>query len=356
MSNDPPLVLVTSTRWPYLRDILDIMFLPSGMSYRFRYSPEYVSQAILENPLKLRNRKGYVIHANTTKRPEKFDEVHELLPIREITIRHVKQYGEFIWIHFELGNWVLYSDGEARPNEHHLSVRNATPEESRDLLRLTLYEAPGLTMRTLADDCSGVSEEVIRNWMRIVKGMKEFQGHREYRPDYLKLACIRDAKCENSVTPTLISEFESGYAFRSGNDYRVEIVQFNLFGPPDEPYPLRLSVDHKRVVPLVTEATILGRYDSLTTSFRPTATLSSYRTTLRIEACSGSKMRLNVALHAKILTSWKRLASAAWVAIGIGVSAIVPSLSPGSTVNYALIGGLLAVAGFISLIWSGERD
>ncbi len=357
MSTDTPLVLITSTRWPYLRDILDIMFLPSHLTYRFRYSPSYVPPQIFTNPASLTKRKGYIVHANTRQRPHLKDALLEFLPIREVTIRDAKQFGQFLWIHFELGNWVIYkAPSSSQPNEYDKTLRGVTPKGSRNIVTLTLYEAPSLKLETLPDDPSGRSEQVASNWMQIVKRMKEFEGHKNYEPTYLKLLALKNITCENAVVPGLISGLDSGYKLQSGNDYRLEVLEYNPYRVPDEPFPLKLKFDENRIVPLVNEATILGGYDFLITSFRPTATLSPYRTILHVQVESANKMKVAVSLHAKILRSSSRMISAVCVAVGIGLSTVAPSIAEGHlTIDYALVGTLVAVAGFISLLWSGER-
>jgi hypothetical protein len=333
------------------------MFLPSHLTYRFRYSPFYVPSEFFADPTGLTNRKGYIVHANTRKRPHLKDVLMEFLPIREVTIRTAKQFGEFLWLQFELGDWVIYKDpSDRRPNEHHKMLRDVTPKRSRNIVTLTLYEAPTLKLETLSDDPSGASERVASNWMRIVNRMEAFEGHKKYKPTYLKLVALRNTTCESAVIPGLISGLDSGYNLRSGNDYRLEVLEYSPYRVPDKPFPMKLKVDENRIVPLVDEATIFGGYDFLLTTFRPVATLSPYRTILHVQVESTNKMKVTVDLHAKILRSWRRVISAIFVAVGIGLSTVAPSIAEGHlTVDFALVGTLVAVAGFISLLWSGER-
>ena len=216
MNNAPHLILVTSTRWPYLRDIVDLMFLQSGLGYRFRYRSKYVLPEFVESPEKIVDRKGYIVHAHTRRNPSpEPDTILEFLPIREATIKEVKKFGEFIWLYFEVGDWVSYLKDDVQGlNEHHASVSNSTPAESRDSLRLTLYDASGLNLNTIADDPSGKSVEVTQNWIRIAKQMAKFEPHKSRKPTYLKLASIKAPNCRNPVVPRTFSKTERGYEFR----------------------------------------------------------------------------------------------------------------------------------------------
>jgi len=363
--NEPPkLVLVTSTRWPYLRDIIDLMFLQSGLGYRFRYSRTYVQPALSENPKAMVGRTGYIVHVQTSEnRPgpdgkARPDSIHEFLPVREATIRDVKPFGDFIWIYFEVGDWVSFVQQKRIPNEHHQAVFDSTPPESRSSLSLTLYEASGLKLDTIPDRPSARSEDVTANWIRIVDNMARFPDHKSKKPTYLKLICVRAKDCANPVLPVSLTESESGYELRSDKDYRIEIFQYNdeIFehGVPPKPFPLKLVIDKERIVPLMDEATILGKYDFLTMHFRPSSTLRSYGTTMGIEVETQSEMRLTVKIHARVLRGLGQLVASIAVAGGIGLA----SLASGSftSASYA-IAAVASVLGFVGFYYGGRiRD
>jgi len=363
--NEPPqLVLVTSTRWPYLRDIIDLMFLQSGLGYRFRYSRDYVQPSLFENPKAMVGRTGYVVHVHTSenlsgphgKAPR--DSIHEFLPVREVTIRDVKPFGDFIWMYFEVGDWVYFTKQKTIPNEHHQAVFDSIPPESRNSLFLTLYEAPGLKLDTIPDRLSVKSEDVTANWIRIVDNMARFPDHKSRKPTYLKLISVRAKDCTNPVFPVPLSESESGYELRSDKDYRMEIFQYNdeifAHGVPPKPFPLKLVIDKERIVPLVDEATIVGKYDFLTMHFRPSSTLRSYGTTMGVEVETESEMRLTVKIHARVLRGLGQLVASIAVAGGIGLA----SLASGSFTNasYA-IAAVASLLGFVGFYYGGRiRD
>ena len=355
--NDAPshLVLVTSTRVPYLRDIIDLMFLQSGSGYRFRYSRKYVQPKLFQDPRMLVGRRGYVVHANTSQSVQGPDTIHEFLPVREVTIRDVKLFGEFIWVYFQVGNWIVFSEQNEVPNEYHQVVLNSTPLQSQKLLSLTLYEASGLNLSTIADDPSVSPEQVTENWIRIANHMARFPDHKSRKPTYLKLIAVRTKDCANPVLPKAFSETESGYEFRSDKDYRMEIFQYNEYGVPAEPFSLKLEVDRDRIIPLADEATILGRYDFLTLHFRPSATLRSYGTILGVQVDTKNDMKLSVRLHARILRGLGQIVGSIAVAGSIGLASLAPGLASGTTTNISyFIAGMTALVGFIGFYYWGR--
>jgi len=141
-------------------------------------------------------------------------------------------------------------------------------------------------------------------------------------------------------------------------EYQIEIFQYNSYGVPSKPFPVKLMVDEDRIVPLVGEATVLGEYDILAMSFRPSPTLRSYGTLLKFETFSESEMKLSVTLYAKVKRGWRQLAAALAVAAGIGLASSVSTLGQGTLglVVALALGFSATVLGFIGFYWSGPRD
>jgi len=359
LSNTLKLVLITSTRWPYLRDIVDLMFLQSGLGYRFRYPRANVQPQLLQDPRKLIGRKGYLVHAQTSQNETGPDTIHEFLPVREATVKDAKLFGKFLWIYFEVGDWISFSrDKPTGKNEHHVTVYDAAPSESRDSLRLTLYEAPGLTLATIPDDQFGRLEEVMQNWIRIVDEMAKFPNHSGKKPAYLKMISIRAKECESPLLPVALSGYESGYEVKSDTDYLTETFQYNPHGVPLKPFPFRLIVDERRIVPLVNEVTVLGKYDFFTMYFRPSATLRTYGTFMKFQIDAETDMRLSVGMHVRVLRGFGQLLGAIAVAAGIALASLGREIGQGTiTYSSALFSLVAALIGFVGLYYSGRpRD
>jgi len=332
--------------------MLDLMFLQSGLGYRFRYKREYVFPS-LQDPNKLIDRKGYIVHAHTKKNELKEkDDILEFLPIREVTIREVKDLGAFVWIYFELGDWITFSRDDQTPNEHHTLLRSSTPAQSQDMLTLTLYESQNLVLDTTKDDPSGQRVEVIQNWVRIIKQMARFQPHKEKKPTYLKLMSVQAANCENAIEPVTFSKTERGYELRSDTDHKIQVFQYNPTGVPKEPFPLTLFVDEERIVPLVKDSTIWGEYDLLLMSLRPSATLRDYRTLLRFEPKLGEDMKLTVTIPVKVLKGFRLLVGPLSVAAAIALGSLM-GVTKDASIQVALILIAFSVA-LIGTYWGSK--
>jgi len=375
-----PLILITSTVWPYLRDIVDVMFLQQGLEYRFRYTNHYIHPDILKRE-ELTGRNGFIVHIDAAERPheeyetehenaDKYDEIREFLPIREVTIREVQSLGDFIWVRFEVGAWVKFSeDRETQVNELHEAVEKSTPKESRSVLRFTMYEAPGLYLPTTSNS-SEWSHEVISNWIRIVKRMKEFQAHKARTPTYMKLTSVKSLASNQFLTPKLLEGGGRGYEFKSDKDHQLEIFQYTPHYRPDalipKPFNLNLVIDEKRIIPLVGHANVIGKYDSLRLSFRPSPTIRDYGTVISFEQETGidtdrlvngksgatsnvetsQRMDLSVELYAKVLRGWRQLVAAFGIAAGIVLASTVsigPALWLAITIPLAVLFGVLGV-------------
>jgi len=141
-------------------------------------------------------------------------------------------------------------------------------------------------------------------------------------------------------------------------EYQIEIFQYNSYGVPSKPFPVKLMVDEDRIVPLVGEATVLGEYDILAMSFRPSPTLRSYGTLLKFETFSESEMKLSIALYARVLRGWRQLMGALAVAAGIGLASL-PSILPQGTITggwgWVLV-SVTALLGFIGFLWATTKD
>jgi hypothetical protein len=334
------------------------MFLQSGLGYRFRYSRGYI-QHDLDYQKSLINRHGYIVHADTREKSP-YDTIVEFLPIREVTIKEVRDLGAFVWIYFELGDWIFFSEDNQEPNEYHPVIFDHTPVQSRDALTLTLYESSNLRLKTIDDDPSGKRVDVIQNWGRIVKHMARFEAHKERKATYLKLLSLKMTECENHATPkALSSDTERGYELKSDADYRIEVFQYSpheLPEAPDAPFPLTLVVDEKRIVPLVKESTIWGKYDLLLMSLRPKATMRDYRTLLRFEPKQEDKdMKLTVTIPVRILKGWRRLLGALSVAGAttlVALANLIPEESFGARAMLACTAFVLA---FLGLFYGVNR-
>jgi hypothetical protein len=329
------------------------MFLESNLGYRFRYKRKYIQPSLLDKSTSIIGRRGYIVHVNTSKNTgKKPDTIHEFLPIREATIKEMRSFGEFVWIYFEVGNWISYSQ-ERSPNAYHNLVRQATPPQSSQALTLTMYEAPGLKLDTIRDDPSAQSV-VTANWIRIVNQMARFPDHKSRLPTYLKMIAVRRKDCQNPIFPKAFSDTENGYEMSSDKDYRVEIFQYNEYGPPAKPFSLKIGVDENRITPVIDRAAIVGQYDFLALDIRPLPTLQSYEATLSFEVDLESDMKLDVRIPTRIKRGFGQIVGAIAIAAGFALATLAQVFAAGNTIY--LVAGLSALMGFIGFYYWGKTS
>jgi hypothetical protein len=204
-------------------------------------------------------------------------------------------------------------------------------------------------------DDPSMQEIVTANWVRIVNQMARFPDHKANLPSYLKLISVRRKDCGNPIFPRTFSNSENGYELSSEKDYRLEIFQYNEYGPPAKPFSLKLEVDKDRITPVVDEEIIVGQYDFLALYVRPTATLRSYGTSLSLEVKVDSDMRLRVRIPARILRGLGQIVGSVAVAGSFALATLGQGLVSGTvTTNSIALAAIAALFGFLGFYYWGK--
>jgi len=259
------LFLLTSTEFPYIRDALDLLFLPSGWYYRFRYRNVWLPNEFKKKDVsnELKGMEAFLIHLHVTKESADKYRTLEFIPLRKAKIIDVKFYEEFLWILFELGDWVYYREknGSDAVNDYHETFKRATPLDSEEYLKYIIYFANRPEVETLKE--TEPSENVIANWFRIVKQIKRLKSYEEHGSIFTKLMDITDIKNNKRILPKPLGEAETIYELQSDSEYRIDILQYYPYGSIDKPFNLVINTDDRKIVPLKGEASIQGGYDRL---------------------------------------------------------------------------------------------
>jgi hypothetical protein len=267
------LFLLSSTNDPYIRDVLDLLFLPSGIEYRFRYHRQWVPDEFQkkEKLMSFSGAEGFVVHIDTKKHHEDLHhgepdtyEIREFIPIRKVRIREAKFFGAFVWVSFTLGDWVHFRE-EARtdvPNEHHETFRRASPPESQSQVTKIFYEVEHFKVETIPDDFSGESAEMISNWFRIVSHVSKLEAHKDKQSIFMKLWRIAESGTAY-VEPAELPGGFTGYFLNSGKHYFVDVMQFFPYRSLETPFQFTVRTDSKVVRELKPADTVQGKYDLL---------------------------------------------------------------------------------------------
>src|SRR5439155_16602982 len=114
-------LLVTSTT--YRKDVLNLLCLPEGFEYRFRYRARWVDPGVFRNPSVLKGMKSVVIyfHGSATEQPREF------VPIREVEIEDTEILGDILYIRFCTGKFYDHSsrNGSPHPNPKSVAIEKA---------------------------------------------------------------------------------------------------------------------------------------------------------------------------------------------------------------------------------------
>lgn len=266
--------LLSSTNDPYIRDILDVLFLPSGIEYRFRYNKQWVPDDLQkeENLKSLVDAYGFVVHIDTETHSEELRhdtpdiyDIREFIPIRKVQIRDARFLGEFLWISFTLGDWVHYKeDGRAGVlNEHHEASKKVSPSKSRDKGMKLFYEVEQFEVGTIPDNFSGNSAVTNSNWFKIVSHVSKLEAHQTKQSVFLKLWRIAQGGKTECVEPAKLPGGFTGYVLESGQHYFIDVMQFFPYKALETPFRFIVQTDSRVVGELKPDNIVQGKYDLL---------------------------------------------------------------------------------------------
>lgn len=269
--------LLSSTAQPYQRDALDIVFLPSNVSYRFRYDKKWLSpklktangEIITEKALDLKGKEAIIVHILIENEEGIKNEqinygVLEYLPLRKARINQVRILGEFLWIGFILGDWITYNkSSENGINEHHEFIKNQVPTNP-DILDELVFVKKGVKMSTTPENFEETDDRVLKNWNLIASHVSRYSYEYNERGKYpvmLKLIGVCSADSETTIIPKKIGQNLYGFELTSGESYFCDIAEFCSEGI--EPFELELIMAEKSITPTIKTSEVRGKYDVL---------------------------------------------------------------------------------------------
>jgi len=357
-SSDSIVFLLTSTSATYHRDALDLMFYPSQISYRFRYDKKWLSQEFKladgrlskDEILTLVGKKAMLVHIQTEEKDGQY-KILEFLPIREATIQEVKILGEFLWLNFTLGDWIIYHEESIgdKVNEYHELFRSQTPKDSRDTVNQLVFFVKKFGVKTMPDDPTGKDEEVLSNWTLIAGHMSRFGFQAAKRAlVFLKLVSIRNVDDGKVLRGKILDSSQRGFEFEADKSYSFDIAEY--CGRNIEPFEIELKTQADKIEPILGKAEIRGKYDMLHFIVNCKAAKKDYVSMLLFEPSSGGQDNLvsRALLQVRIKTrKWRNV----WLPLlFFGVSTLLTSeqfLSylAGEAINYGVL--TAAVSGTI---------
>ncbi len=295
------LLLHTSTGWPYLKDILDILFLPTNYEYRFRYNIRWMCEDLkaVAKLTPLIGSEGVIVHTDIRKIGHDLYEILHFVPIRKVIITDIKHLDEFVWISMKLGDWVKFTEN------NHNKIRQATPPRYQNYIKSTCYLVDDINFDYIDD----TDQESISNWYKMVKLIQTFSAHKSRKSIFLKMLKFVKMGCNNKVLIKPVNgankndNTERFFTLSSGTDYKMEILQHYPFDNIDE-LKIHFNTHSDKIVAFPPYASIHGKYDVLKFLFHTRGDPNTTYTYLNLELDSSDHLISKIPINLKIQGSY----------------------------------------------------
>lgn len=318
---DEIVFLLTSTTFPYIKDALDLLFLPSGIHYRFRYRKEWLPAEFLteEKAEELTGKTAIIVHIHTRKEKEEVYRILEFIPLREAKIDNVRVLGEFLWIRFILGDWIYYHEAPkaGELNEFHELLKKQVPRDSREFVKKLMFCVKKFEIGTIQDDPSGEDDEVIKNWTLIASHVGKLKPHQNSM--FTRILSVKDMNKREPVSPISLDTHISGYQLNASRVYSIDILQY-YYPIQKEIKPFNLNLlTSTGITPIKGDAEIKGKYDLLHFIFDCRSSEKTVNTFIAFRASPhGPYLISEPFFNIRIKGRWRRVASSLLI-FGIGV-------------------------------------
>ena len=278
--------MITSTIEPYMHDVTSLLYLPTGLRFRFRYRHKYIPEEFLngEKQKALEKQPGLIILRNV--------ETNEFIPIRRVFIDKVENLGGFLLFSFEVGSLVLYDreklpKSEDQKNQYQDVMMSYIPEKyrlmflsgSRDIK--LVFKVPNQINQQIAIDKEEDPQTSVAIWSNIVENLGRLKAYS--KTCFLRITDVIDSKDNSKLQPGKIGTDQRGYKLEAGKTYFVEILQYFPYGIDERekltPFVIKLLTDKDILAPIKEINPIVGKYDKLRLIFhcmRPKTSITSF--------------------------------------------------------------------------------
>jgi len=276
VSSEHHCILVTSTA--YRKDVLNLLCLPEGIDYRFRYRARWISKELFENPSVLKGMRGTIAYFYGSQADE---QSVEFLPIREVVIEDVETLGDILHVRFSTGKFYDQSSWSGGQHPNPLSgpveavvapfLQTSAPRMSRLLVISDFHPLP-------------IGTNQLLSWSSLVQwlsDLKPFQG-----ASFLKTIRLIDSNRTEIQPSVLVSKSGvalRGYKLRGGATYQIELLQrtkddIRLI----EPFEIVMKTPES-LIP-IKNAAVVGKYDKLELIFSVKPQLDNVYSSVTIQA------------------------------------------------------------------------
>lgn len=346
------LYLFTSTEPPYHKDALDILALPSGVSYRFRYALRYLPTDLQTlKQFEEISKDAMLVHVKTTPLwlSTTRADIKEHFPIREAKIIDIKFVGNFVWIEFILGDWIKYVDSSI--HEYHKLIVDVMPAYQTTKLNYTVVAAPPFKYEKIPEDLSLPYENsnVVKSWSNLTDLLMKTGSHND--SIFLKFASLQQIDTQDSPTrlkPEILGNKVYGFKMKKNTSYRVEILQKTKKNPTT--FDLEILTNEDDITPIQKTDKIQGKYDVLDFIIRTKSLERTHRSFFLIRPEKGTASQVTIPrLHFDldiIVSKFRRTAVIFILGTGVFISGMANAIQEGhfslELALPAVIGGVMS--------------
>jgi len=347
------LYLFTSTEHPYHKDALDLLSLPAGVTYRFRYDLKYL-------PVDLQTAEQFnqisknviLVHVRTTPIAQKKPaDILEHFPVREAEIIDLKFMGNFVWVEFLLGDWIKYEIN----NQYHQSIVNVMPNYQKKELKYTVIIAPKFAYESLKEDLSMPYENspVIKSWSNLTSLLMKTSEHDN--SIFLKFVSLQKIDTQyDSIRQKLkkIGNKIYGFEIEKNASYRIEVLQRAKNNPAPN-FDLEIFTNEDEIRPIQKTGKVQGKYDVLDFIFTSENLERSRRSFFIIRPEKDTAKKFTVSrLHFDVDIKVSQSSKVVLVIVlgfgvflsGIGTALQNPELFTGTVIGAAVGGAMCSIA------------
>lgn len=269
-ANEQILYLFTSTHENYINDALDLLALPSGLNYRFRYDVRHLPSDLFHDTNKtqlkdLNGKNAYLIHAHVNFEnlsQSKYPAILELVPIRKAKVIEAKLVGDFVWLHFSLAEWVEYSvPKSSNLNPYHETIKDILPDNSKDFLVVTAVLQTNKNITCICPTLHEDQDLVISNWSNLISYVQSFDEHKN--SIFLKFLKIQSSGETDVKLPTNLGDNTFGFELDSGKTFQIHILERYYKKNSEVPFLLEVKTNENQIIHIKSSDQVQGKYDIL---------------------------------------------------------------------------------------------
>lgn len=277
-------LLITSSL--YKRDVLNLLCLPEGVHYRFRYRERWVQKELTENPSVIECKRGLIIYfyGVTEKETPK-----EFIPIREVTIDSVQKLGDILYVKFITGKLFNYDErgSKAHPNPNDAIIKNAVKEHlvsSSPFLNTYILLSPRLQIPQASNE--------MLSWSALIHWLWDLTPF--LNASFLKIVRVMDEKGTELKTQKLVggkNVVTKGYLLTGGRTFKIELLQRTSDDLQiSKPFVLKLKAPESIIS--ISNPLIVGKYDKLDMVFAAKHQLSDVYSEIALEASERAQAKI----------------------------------------------------------------